>query len=640
VKVARAVGDCATTVWVQWWQMSVTVSNEPRITADSSDVIRPMPRREIIHAIDALRVTVPRARRVYFKPGIILPIGRLCVWLWAILRFYFGNLVDVVRRRDSVQRRANRLRTVFEDVGGGFLKLAQQLSLRADMLPYEYCAELGKMLDRVPPFPTKQAIKIIERDLKGPLSDVFEIFDPDPIGSASLACVYQAQLKGGQRVAVKVRRPGIGPLIAADLRALDWLLTVAETLTIIPPDIGRRFTEDFRTILFKEMNFRTEARYTDIFRRRAAKRKKDVTAPRVYFQYCSEEVMVSELVSGVWMWELLAAVDTNDQEFLAKVRSIGIEPKSLASKLVVVMLREAQEELFFHADPHPANLVILPNNKICFIDFGAIGRFSTKTRKLFRELQYHMSKSDIGRIANTALSLGGSLPPMDVDRVRGEMEKIYSDWVYAMNSRDAEWWEKSSGQAWLRFMEVAREFNMPANYESIQFFRTSFSYDSIITRLNKDINIVKEYETYARQAGKEARDRVKQSLRQRLCGPTDFDYLQLEEFGDMLAQSFFQLQRNIETPIFQFKNIVGKIAYIASLLLKLGYFVAAGIGIALITNAIARRWFGRELDWGWMLERATTFGWLQLALIAIVLIVIRRIVIRLNMPDTRPPSER
>jgi predicted unusual protein kinase regulating ubiquinone biosynthesis (AarF/ABC1/UbiB family) len=607
---------------------------------DNSDVMRPMPRREITHSIDALRVNVPRARRVYFQPGIILPIGRLFVWLWAIIRFYFGNLVDLVRRRDSVERRANRLRTVFEDVGGSFLKLAQQLSLRADMLPYEYCAELGKMLDQVPPFPTKQAIEIIERDLKRPLSDVFEIFDPDPIGSASLACVYQAQLNSGQRVAVKVRRPGIGPLIAADLRAMDWLLIVAETLTIIPPDIGRRFTEDFRTILFKEMNFRAEARYTDIFRRRAAKRKKDVTAPRVYFQYCTEEVMVSELVSGVWMWELLAAVDSNDQEFLAKVRRIGIEPKSLASKLVVVMLREAQEELFFHADPHPANLVIMPNNKICFIDFGAIGRFSTKTRKLFRELQYHMSKSDIGRIANTALSLGGPLPPMDVDRIRGEMEKIYADWVYAMNSKDAEWWEKSSGQAWLRFMEVAREFHIPGNYESIQFFRTSFSYDSIITRLNKDINIVKEYETYARQAGKEARERVRQGLRQRLWGPTDFDYLQLEEFGDMLAQSFFQLQRNIENPIFQFKNIVGKIAYIASLLLRLGYFVAAAIGIGLITDAIARRWFGREIDWGSMLERTTTFGWLQLALIAIILIVIRRIVIRLNMPDTRLGPDR
>jgi predicted unusual protein kinase regulating ubiquinone biosynthesis (AarF/ABC1/UbiB family) len=605
---------------------------------DNASVVRPMPRREVVHSIDTLHVTLPRMRRVYFKPGIILPIARLFIWLWAIIRFFFGNLVDVFLRRASVQRRAARLRREFEAVGGSFLKLAQQMSLRVDMLPYEYCAELGKMLDQVPPFPTEQAIAIIERDLGKPLSEVFAVFDPVPIGSASLACVYQAHLRTGERVAVKVRRPGIGPLIAADLRALDWLLVVGETLTIIPPGIGRRFTEDFRTILFNEMNFRAEARYTDIFRRRAAKHKKDVTAPRVYFQYCSEEVMVSEFVSGIWMWELLAAVDRNDHEFLAKVRRIGIEPKALAGKLVVIMLREAQEELFFHGDPHPANLVIMPNNKICFIDFGAIGRFSTRTRKLFRELQYHMSNSDIGRLANTALSLTGPLPPMDVDRLRGEMEKIYADWVYAMNSRDAEWWEKSSGQAWLRFLEVAREFQIPGNYESIQFFRTSFSYDSIITRLNKDINIVKEYETYARQAGKEARERVKRGLRQRLRGPTDMDYLQMEEFGDTLSQSFFQLQRSVENPIFQFKNVVGKVAYIASLVLKLGYLIAAAFGIGLIANTVARQWFGTEINWAPILERATTFGWVQLVLIVIVLIVIRRIVIRLNMPDTRPPS--
>jgi ubiquinone biosynthesis protein len=108
-------------------------------------------------------------------------------------------------------------------------------------------------------------------------------------------------------VAVKVRRPGIGPLIAADLRALDWLLMVGETLTVIPPDVGRRFTEDFRAILFNELNFRAEVRYTDLFRRRAAKRKKDATTPHVYFQYCSEE-MVSEFVSGVWMSELSLGV--------------------------------------------------------------------------------------------------------------------------------------------------------------------------------------------------------------------------------------------------------------------------------------------------------------------------------------------
>jgi predicted unusual protein kinase regulating ubiquinone biosynthesis (AarF/ABC1/UbiB family) len=600
-----------------------------------------MPRREISHAIDSAAVSLPRARRpVAFKSGRIRPIGRLFAWLWGLIRFFVGNLRDVVLRRDSVERRAVRLRLVFEGAGPTFAKLAQQLSMRVDMLPYAYCAELAKMLDQAAPIRTEQAIEIIERNLARPLEDVFEIFDPSPIGSASLACVYQAQLKTGERVAVKVRRPGIGPLIAADLRALDWLLIAAETLTLIPPGNTRRAREDFETILFNEMNFRAEARHTDIFRRRAAKRKKDVTAPRVYFQYCTEEVMVSEFVSGIWMWELLAAVDSNDQQFLARVRRQGIEPKALASKLVRIMNREVQEELFFHADPHPANLIIMPDNKICFIDFGAIGRFSTQTRKLFREMAYHTANGDIGRIVNTSMSLFGPLPPMDVERVRSEMEKIYADSVYAMQSADAEWWEKTSAQGWLRFMEVARRFSLPASFESLLVFRTTFSYDTIVHRLDRKIDVVKAWQGYQRERAIEARKSVKDGFKRRLRGPTDMDYLQMEEAGDMLTLFFFQLQRNIENPIFHFRNIVGKIAYIASLFLKLGYLVGVGFAIGLIVDTVSRRWFGQEIDWGPIFERATTFGWVQLALIAVVLVVIRRIVIRLNMPDTRLNPDR
>jgi len=118
--------------------------------------------------------------------------------------------------------------------------------MRADMLPYAYCAELGKLLDQAPPFPLEQAISIIERTLGQPLAEVFEIFDPEPIGSASLACVYQARLKTGTRVAVKVRRPGIGPVIAADLRALDWLLIMGEMLTIIPRALPAIFATSSR----------------------------------------------------------------------------------------------------------------------------------------------------------------------------------------------------------------------------------------------------------------------------------------------------------------------------------------------------------------------------------------------------------
>jgi hypothetical protein len=227
-----------------------------------------------------------------------------------------------------------------------------------------------------------------------------------------------------------------------------------------------------------------------------------------------------------------------------------------------------------------------------------------------------------------------------VERIRIEMDKLYAEGVYAMQSVDAEWWERSAAQGWLRFLEIARQFHMPASFETIQLFRTTFAYDAVIVRLNKDIDVTKEWETYFKERAKEAKERVKKGLKQRLRGPTDMDYLQMEEFGDALTQLGFQLQRNIENPIIHFRNIVGKMAYIASLFLKLGYLVGIAVGVGLIADWVSRRWLGREIDWTPIMESATTFGWIQLALIAVALIIIRRIVIRLGMPDTRLGPDR
>ena len=616
---------------------TIARSKAPVTAGDT--VVRRLPRRQLAYSLDSISVALPRARRVYFKPGTVRPILRLFVWLGGAVRFLSGNMFDVMMRRDNIQRRAVRLRRVFERAGPTFAKLGQQLSIRADILPYAYCAEFSKMLDQFPPFQTREAIAIIEHSLRKPLSEVFEAFDPEPIGSASLSCVYQAILKTGERVAVKVRRPGIGPLIAADLRAMDWLLITAETLTIITPGTTRSFRQDIQTILFKELNFRTEARHTDLFRRRALKRGGDATAPMVYFDYCTEEVLVSEFVSGVWMWEVMTAVDSNDQEFLGKLLEQGIEPKALARKLLLIMNREVNEELFYHADPHPANLVVMPDNKICFIDFGAIGRFSTESRKTFRELSHHMIRGDIGRMVNASIGLAGPLPPIDIEQIRKELEKIYGDWLYNQKSPDAEWWERSMGQVWIRCLEVARRYNMPMKFETIQYFRAAFSYDAIVNRLNKDFDISQEYRFYLRQVAKEARERMQKSFKRKICGPTDMDYLRMEQFGDMVSQLGFQLQRNIENPIIHFRAVIGKIAYTSRLLLRLGYFCAAGFGIAVFADAISKRLFEREINWPSFLESAASFGWVQLIFIALVLVVIRRIVIRLSMPDTRPDSE-
>src|SRR3954452_15461113 len=123
---------------------------------------------------------------------------------------------------------------------------------------------------------------------------------------------------------------------------------------------------------------------------------------------------------------------------------------------------------------------------------------------------------------------------------------------------------------------------------------------------------------------------VQKSMWERRGGLTDMDYMKIEEFGDMVTQMLFQMQRNIENPIVRFRNFVGKIAYITSLALKLCFLVGAAVGVGLITDVVARRWFEREINWSAWLERATTFGWVQLLLLGALLVVIRRIILRLN----------
>ncbi len=421
--------EAATDGAVDIWLMREGPVRPEKFSPSSQGVIRAMPRRKPIPGIEMANVVLPRAQYTSFNPSPTRVLSRLLVWFLATMRILIGNAGDRLLGRSTVARRAARLRRIFERMGASFVKIAQQLSLRADLLPYEYCIELGKLLDNADPFPTKQAIRTIERTLGRPLHDVFLVFDPKPIGSASLACVYQAVLKSGQRVAVKVRRPRVGVILMADIRALDWLLWFGELLTVVRPGTTRRLSKDLKKILTTELNFRNEARYTDIFRARSDASDSGVTAPRIYFEYCSEEVMVSEFVSGVWMWEIMSAVDTNNIDYLAKLRHQGINPKELAHKLVRTAHKELLEDLFYHADPHPANIVVGPDNKLCFIDFGSVGRLSRRTRGVWRELHFHMRNGDVEPMIQCTLNLMGPLPPVDVERIVSSLETIYANLV-------------------------------------------------------------------------------------------------------------------------------------------------------------------------------------------------------------------
>jgi predicted unusual protein kinase regulating ubiquinone biosynthesis (AarF/ABC1/UbiB family) len=336
------------------------------------------------------------------------------------------------------------------------------------------------------------------------------------------------------------------------------------------------------------------------------------------------------------MWELMAAVDKKDHAFLARIRQMDIEPARVAHRLARALHRELLEHLFFHADPHPANLVVLPNSEICFIDFGAVGRFSTETRNTWRELQFHMQSQDIQRMVRASVTLAGRLPPINVDDALSALEDIYADWVYAHNSTDAEWWERSTAQIWLRYITVAREYGIPVSNETIQFFRATLLYDTIINRLDKDNDPRKEWRTYARKAGKEARRRVTRNFEKRRDGPTKIDYLRIEQVADIATQLMFRLQRTMEDPMFQFRNTVGKIAYGVSVVLSVAYTIGVLLVIAAISGIVADKFFGAHANWSGLLAAVASSTWLHVLILIGALIVLRRVLIRLREPDTNP----
>src|SRR5258706_10682168 len=304
-------------------------------SADSVFAAMPRRRQVSVQAHDDFGL-IPAHELETIRVGPLKAFRRLLVWIRALSWFMFGTLWASIRRHESEELRAVRLRQMFERAGGTLIKIGQQMSIRLDLLPLRTCEELALMLDQVPAFPTAEAITVIERATGQKLETIFSAFDPEPIGAASIACVYQAVLRDtGEKVAVKVRRPHIREMFEADFRVLDLLTLFAEGLTFLRPGFAQNLRKEFRATLSSELDFRREARLQDLFRRRAKKAARDFfTAPRIFAQYSNDEVLVQEFVSGMWLSEVLAGVERGDEAAQARMKEMNIDPEILSGRRV------------------------------------------------------------------------------------------------------------------------------------------------------------------------------------------------------------------------------------------------------------------------------------------------------------------
>jgi ubiquinone biosynthesis protein len=316
------------------------------------------------------------------------------------------------------QDRARRLRLVCEDLGPTFVKLGQLLSTRPDLLPEAYTNELAALRDDVRPFTFEESEAILTEEYGPPPREIFAAIDEAPVASASISQVHRAVLRDGRVVALKIRRPGIDKVVQADLDILKNLAQLAERrLPFLAPYAPVALAREFERSLKRELDFNVERRTME---RCQAQFADDPTAhiPYVVKEYSTGRVIAMEFIGGV-------GVDD-----LEGLRKIDVDPAVVAVRGARILLGQIFNYGFFHADPHPGNLRVLPGGVVAPLDYGMFGQLDARTRERIADLLTGLLSQDTDRVlrALDALEIRGEhVDPRALRRDAAELVASYCD---------------------------------------------------------------------------------------------------------------------------------------------------------------------------------------------------------------------
>ena len=318
---------------------------------------------------------------------------------------------------DLAKTKPERVRLTLEELGPTFIKAGQFLSTRADLLPPEYLAELSKLQDRVPPFPYEDARAIVEKELGRPLEAVFLSFERAPLAAASIAQIHRARLVTGESVVVKIQRPGITERMSVDLEILLHLAGLMEKH--LEDFSWRRPTlvvKELRSTLDRELDFTIEASHRDRFAREFAA-DPTVYVPKIRREASSSRVLTMEYIEGVKADDLEA------------FPAAGLRGRDVARRLTANYLKQIFLHGFFHADPHPGNVFLLPGSVLCYLDYGMMGRLDRRTRETLADFFAGVAERDEPAVARDLMRLAiteGTNDRKEFERSVGELLDQYA----------------------------------------------------------------------------------------------------------------------------------------------------------------------------------------------------------------------
>ncbi len=384
-----------------------------------------------------------------------------------------------------------RLRSAFEELGGTFLKFGQMLALQPDILSLEYCNALFDLMDRVPAFGFEDVERILREDLGGGADELFDSFERLPIATASVGQVYRATL-GGRRVAVKIQRPSVEEEFRGDIRLLQSGIQWIQRLRIKPLEWMVDPMSEFVGWTREELDYRHETRYTTRLGSNASGNVHE-RVPQVVLGRSSRRVLTAEFLEGVTVLDYLRAVAAGDRVTLHRVRSGGFEPDRFARHIVENFLGDAFRFGMFHADLHPANLMILPDNVVGYIDFGITAVLSGYSRRHLVELTLAYTRGDMEGMCAAFLKVSSLGPGSRPEAFAAGLHRQSEDWYQIVGGKRR--LRKNFTLVMLDMLNLSRVTGVLPERDVVKYIRSAIAIDGLITRFAPDFNVGRYLET-------------------------------------------------------------------------------------------------------------------------------------------------
>ncbi|BDV43888.1 ubiquinone biosynthesis protein UbiB [Geotalea uraniireducens] len=418
---------------------------------------------------------------------------------------------------------AERMRLALEELGPTFVKLGQILSTRPDVIPRTFIHEFAKLQDRVPSFPFEGVREQVLAELERDAEECFSFIDPEPLAAASIAQVHRARLLSGDEVVIKVRRPGVVELVETDIDAMMGLAILADRHlpgSDIYDPVG--LVKEFARTIRREMDFSREGHTIEKFAENFAG---DPTLyfPKVYWDYTARGVLTLEYIDGIKVSDLPA------------LEAAGLDRQLIARRGADAFLQMVLNHGFFHGDPHPGNVLILPDNIICLLDYGMVGRLDNQLKGYLTDILLAIVQRDVDEVISLLLYSGEIADTLDTRALRRDLSS-FIDSYYELPLQEIE-----VGRMLLEFLEIITTYHIKFQPDLMLLAKALVAIEGMGRELDPSFDMVEHLRPFMQKA---LRDR--------------FSPRQL--FRDMggNVMSYITLARNLPRDLKEFINRVNR----------------------------------------------------------------------------------